>query len=139
MIGLDTNVLVRFLVQDDPEQGAAASALIERCTTEDPGYVPREVMIELVWVLAAAYGFGRSKISRALEGLLEAEELRIEAADRVGLALYRFRNQGQDFADTMIALAARDADCTTLYTFDKRASGASETTLIEIPKAPGSV
>lgn len=131
MIGLDTNVLVRFLVQDDPEQGAAARALIERCTAEDPGYVPREVMGELVWVLARAYRFGRQEIVRALEGLCEAEELRIEAADRVGLALHRFRNEGHDFADTMIALAARDAGCETLYTFDRRAAGVAEVTLVE--------
>ena len=94
MIGLDTNVLVRFLVQDDLEQTAAATALISGLTEAEPGYVCREVLVELVWVLDRAYGLGRADIARALDGLLEAQELVIEAADRVALAADRYRKGG---------------------------------------------
>lgn len=123
MIGLDTNVLVRFLVQDDPEQAAAATALIGGLTEAEPGYVCREVLVELVWVLDRAYGLGRADIARALDGLLEAQELVIEAADRVALAADRYRKGGPGFADQMVALAGQGAGCREIATFDRKAAG----------------
>ncbi|MEM8821345.1 MAG: PIN domain-containing protein [Pseudomonadota bacterium] len=86
MIGLDTNILVRFLVQDDPSQSAAAQSLLSRCSTKEPGFVGREVLVELVWVLERAYGHPASRISATLIGLLEAEELVLEDADDVATA-----------------------------------------------------
>ena len=71
-LGLDTNVLVRFLVQDDAVQAEAATALIGSLTEAAPGFVSREVLVELVWVLERAYNLGRADIARALDGLLEA-------------------------------------------------------------------
>lgn len=121
MIGLDTNVLVRFLVQDDPEQAAAAAALITGLSAAEKGFVCREVMIELVWVLERAYGFGRSDIAGAIDGLLEARELEIEAADRVAVAVDRYRKGGAGFADQMIALAGQGAGCRETATFDRKA------------------
>lgn len=123
MIGLDTNVLVRFLVQDDLEQTAAATALISGLTEAEPGYVCREVLVELVWVLDRAYGLGRADIARALDGLLEAQELVIEAADRVALAADRYRKGGAGFADQMVALAGQGAGCRETATFDRKAVG----------------
>jgi predicted nucleic-acid-binding protein len=123
VIGLDTNVLVRFLVQDDLEQTAAATALISGLTEAEPGYVCREVLVELVWVLDRAYGLGRADIARALDGLLEAQELVIEAADRVALAADRYRKGGAGFADQMVALAGQGAGCRETATFDRKAVG----------------
>ena len=117
MIGIDTNVLVRFLVQDDPAQARAADRLIGTLTEASPGFICREVMVELVWVLERAYRLTRAQIVSAVEGLLEARELQIETADRVGLALSRYREGGPGFSDQMIRIAAADAGG-ALATFD---------------------
>lgn len=122
MIGLDTNVLVRFLTQDDPEQGRLASDLVAGLSEVDPGYVCREVMVELVWVLERAYRLSRPEIADALDALLAARELMIEAADRVGLAAQRYRQGGAGFADQMIALAGQGAGCRSTATFDRKAA-----------------
>lgn len=123
MIGLDTNVLVRFLMQDDPAQGAATSALMATLTEAEPGFLCREVLVELVWVLERAYGLARADIARALDGLLEAQELEIEAADRVAIASDRYRKGGAGFADQMVALAGQGAGCRATMTFDRQAAG----------------
>ena len=122
MIALDTNVLVRFLVQDDPEQARIAGEMIERLTGTDPGFVGREVLVELVWVLERAYGYSRSEIAGALDGLLSATELVIEAADDVGPALELYRNDGFGFADLMIVAAARRVGAAELVTFDRKSA-----------------
>ena len=122
MIGLDTNVLVRFLVQDDAGQGALAAGLLARCTEDNPGFVGREVLVELVWVLSRAYNFPTGKIAEVLDGLLSAEELVVESPDAVALAAERFRAEGADFADQMIAAAAQSAGCEVTFTFDRRAA-----------------
>lgn len=123
MIGLDTNVLVRFLVQDDPEQTAAATALLSSLTEAEAGFVCREVLVELVWVLERAYGLTRGDIGTALDGLLEARELVIEAADRVAVAVDRYRKGGPGFADQMVALAGQGAGCRETVSFDRKAAG----------------
>ena len=123
MTGLDTNVLVRFLVRDDPDQAAQATALISGLTMAEPGFVCREVLVELVWVLERAYGLARSDIARALDGLLDAQELVIEAADRVAVAVDRYRKGGAGFSDQMVALASQAAKCQETATFDRRAMG----------------
>lgn len=123
MIGFDTNVLVRFLMQDDPAQAAAASAALTGLTQADPGFLCREVLVELVWVLERAYRLPRADIARALDGLLETRELVIETADRVALATDRYRKGGAGFADQMVALAGQGAGCSKTLTFDhKRAA-----------------
>ena len=122
MIALDTNVLVRFLTQDDPVQSRAASDLITGLTAEAPGFVCREVMVELVWVLERAYGLDRAQVAAAIEGLLAATEIEVEAADDVGSALYRYRDDGFGFADLMIAAASRRAGAAVLATFDRKAA-----------------
>ena len=119
MIALDTNVLVRFLVQDDAAQGSAAVDLIDGLTEEDPGFICREVIVELVWVLERAYKMPRAQIVPAIEGLLASRELVIESSDRVGLALSRYADGGAGFADRMIALASVDMHCSCLASFDR--------------------
>ena len=132
MIALDTNVVVRFLVQDDIEQGQAAARLIETCTETSPGFIGREVMVEIVWVLQRAYKLPREQVAAALDGLLGAQEIVVEQADRVARAVHRYREEGYDFADLMIVAAALSAECKALYTFDRKAAridGVSEVKL----------
>lgn len=119
MITLDTSVVVRFLVQDDADQSARATALFAKLTPDEPGFLPREVVVELVWVLDRAYGYSRGAICDALDALLEAAELVIEADARVGRAVHAWRGGGAGFADRMIlaAAAAHEAD---LVTFDRQ-------------------
>lgn len=124
MIGLDTNVLVRFVMQDDPDQAAAASAALAQLNQTEPGFVCREVLVELVWVLERAYRLPRADIARALDGLLEAQELVIEAADRVAVAADRYRKGGAGFADQMVALAGQGAGCRETLTFDRKGATA---------------
>ena len=123
MIGLDTNVLVRYIVQDDAEQALAATRLIEgRCTERSPGYVSVLVLVELVWVLAGAYGYANSDVARVILQLLRTTEFRIEASDAVWAALREFEAGGAGFADYLIAQRNRAAGCTSTFTFDHKAA-----------------
>ncbi len=94
MTGLDTNVLVRFLVQDDVAQAKAAQDLMATFTEAAPGFICRDVLVELVWVLERAYALPRPDIALALDGLMEAREVVIEAADRAAIAVDRYRKGG---------------------------------------------
>jgi predicted nucleic-acid-binding protein len=122
VIALDTNVLVRFLVQDDAEQAQIAGIVMDQLSDAEPGFVSREVLVELVWVLERAYGHDRSDIAAALDGLLSATELVLEEADDVGPALELYRTAGFGFADLMIAAASRRAGASELVTFDRKAA-----------------
>lgn len=126
MIGLDTNILVRFLTRDDPEQSARVKVLMSGLAPDRPGFIAREVVLELVWVLERAYGLSRAEVAQALDALLEARELKVEAADRVALATDRYRRGGAGFADQMILLAGRDAGCEATVTLDRHAGAAPE-------------
>ena len=122
MIALDTNVLVRYLVRDDQHQAEAARALLESLTIERPGYVCREVAVELVWVLERAYDFPRDRIATVLEGFVATEGLIIEAADDVARAAIRYRSGGAGFSDLMVLAAAKRHGARPLYTFDQKAA-----------------
>ena len=102
MIALDTNVLVRYLVDDDAEQAEAARALLAELTTERPGFICREVTVELVWVLQRAYGCSRDRIATVLEKLVATEELEVESVDDVARAALRYRRGDAGFSDLMI-------------------------------------
>ena len=122
MIALDTNVLVRFLVNDEPEQAEAARSLLAGLTERERGFVCREVAVELVWVLKRAYGFSRDRIATVLEALAATEELEVEAVDDVIRAASSYRLGGAGFSDLMIAAAAKRRGARTLYTFDRQAA-----------------
>lgn len=130
MIGIDTHILVRFLVQDDPVQAAAARSLMDRCTVRAPGFIGREVLAETVLVLERAYGRTPGEISAVVLGLLETEELVVEAAADAAVAAAAYGAGAGDFTDHMIAAAAQRAGCQTLYTFDRRAARHNAVTLL---------
>ena len=122
MIAVDTNVLVRYLVRDDAEQAEAARRLLESLTAGRPGYVCREVTVELAWVLERAYGYSRARIATILEELVTTDGLVVEAADDVARAAFRYRAGGSEFSDQMILAAAKRSGAHPLYTFAQKAA-----------------
>ena len=120
MIALDTNVLVRFLAQDDDAQFQVAAGLIEGCTRDAPGYVCREVMIELVWVLERAYKYSREDIAEALLSIVTASQLSVENAQDIASVVNLYRDEGYDFADLMIRQSAQRSENRILKTFDQK-------------------
>lgn len=130
MIALDTNVLVRFLTQDDKAQARAARSLVERCSAKAPALLCREVMVETVWILEGAYGLERARIAEVLLALLQADEFVVETANDVASALHAYRAGAADFADHLIMAAAERTGCETLYTFDRKAARHRSATLL---------
>jgi len=122
MIGLDTNILVRFITQDHPAQTAAATRLIDSLSSDAPGYLSLIVIAELIWVLQFSYRFDKQEIEKVIERLLRSKELILEKKDTVAQALTKFRTSRADFADCLIERCGRSAGCQHLLTFDKNAA-----------------
>lgn len=125
MIGLDTNVLVRYVTQDDPVQSPKANELIESLTAFAPGFVSLVSVVELVWVLQSCYQSAKSDVVSVLETLLRTRELTVEHAEIVWQALRRFSANKADFADCLIERCAHAAGCEYTATFDLNAVKAS--------------
>ncbi|HEY7838186.1 MAG TPA: type II toxin-antitoxin system VapC family toxin [Terriglobales bacterium] len=121
MIGLDTNVLVRYITQDDPAQAAKAAALLESLTAAEPGFISLVVTAELAWVLERTYRLGRGPLAAVVERLLQTETLRVQNDTEVFAAMLEMRHGHADFADALIAALARSAGCRHTATFDRRA------------------
>ena len=118
MIGLDTNVLVRYVMQDDPRQSPRATRLMDSLAPQAPGYVSLVVLVELVWVLRSNYGLARGQVATVLETLLRSKELLVERAESVAQALERFEGAGADLADALIERIAAASGCEATFTFD---------------------
>ncbi|AOJ09675.1 PIN domain-containing protein [Burkholderia mayonis] len=131
MIGLDTNVLVRYFAQDDPVQAKKAGALIESLTPERPGFVSQVALVEVVWVLGRAYGVERAEIAQVIETLLRTKEVAVEAAETVWKALRLYAGSSADFADCLIERACHEAQCEYTVTFDVKAAKAAGMHLIK--------
>ncbi len=132
MIGLDTNVLVRHIVQDNPAEGRAASTLIAaRCSADEPGVVSLMVLCELVWVLDRGYGYTRAAIAAVLRQMLSVEDLLVDRSELAWQALHLYQNGKTDFADYLIGLSHRDHGAEVTCTFDRRTSGCGLFELIE--------
>lgn len=122
MIALDTNVIVRFFVDDDPVQTRQAEELLASLSEEAPGFVCRETLLELVWVLRKTYGYSRTEIAQVLEGLLASTQLEVENADALGAVLYLYADRGFGFADLMIRQVSQQHGADRVLTFDRRAA-----------------
>lgn len=120
MIALDTNVLVRALTGDDPGQARAAA----KAMRAEALWLPKTVVLELVWVLGFTYEFDRPGIALALSRLMGLANLRVEDADQVALAV-RLYEQGTDFADALHL--ASSADAAELVTFDRKLASRAKT------------
>lgn len=121
MIGIDTNVLVRYLVQDDPEQAIASTTLIEQqCSLSTPGYLSNIVLCELAWVLMGAYKYDKNLVIKVMEQILVTAEFEVENESVVGKAINDYKVGNADFSDYLIVNNNRQAGCIKTYTFDKK-------------------
>ncbi len=130
MIGLDTNVLVRYVMQDDPRQSPRATRLIEALQPDEPGFVPVVALVELVWVLSGSYALDRKQVATVLDTLLRSKELVLDRAELVSQALSRYSASGADFADALIERIAAAAGCTATMSFDAGAVKTSAMTAV---------
>jgi len=122
MTGLDTNVLIRYLTQDDPVQSAKATQIIERrLTPKNPGFVSVVAMVETVCVLDRAYSLTAKEIATAVERLLQVEVLAIENEQEVFTAMVALKQSRGSFSDALIAQLGVRAGCTRTLTFDQKA------------------
>jgi predicted nucleic-acid-binding protein len=121
MIGIDTNVLVRYITQDDPAQSAKATKFMESLSPDVPGFVSMIVVVELVWVMQACYHASRDAIATMLETLLRTDALVVERAEIIWQALRRTQSTQADFADCLIERCGHAEGCTHTVTFDRNA------------------
>ena len=122
MTGLDTNIIIRYVTQDDPAQTRSATKLIESLSTEEPGFVALVVVAELAWVLQKSYSSTRDEIASVLESLLRAKALAVERKDLVWQALRQFSAGRADFSDCLVERCANAAGCEWTLTFDQLAA-----------------
>jgi predicted nucleic-acid-binding protein len=121
MIGLDTNVLVRYLAQDDPIQSPRATAFIEqRLTSENPGFISLVTMVETAWVLERAYRLDRARVGATVERILAADAF-VVGHEREVFAASTALAAGLGFADALIAALGASAGCSHTMTFDQKA------------------
>jgi predicted nucleic-acid-binding protein len=122
MIGLDANILIRHLAQDDPIQSPKATELIERRLTEaNPGFVSVVAMAETVWVLERAYRLAAPDIATAIERVLQADVLMVESEQEVFTAMIALKEGRGSFADALIGALGGKAGCSRTLTFDRKA------------------
>lgn len=123
MLGLDTNVLVRYLVRDDETQSEKARRLVRRETTAGrPVFIGLLVLLETEWVLRSRYGLTKPEILGAFSSLLDADDLRFENEPAIEEALYLWKDNPADFADCLIGAQNRRMGCTSTATFDAKAA-----------------
>ena len=122
MIGLDTNIVVRYLTHDDAAQTATAVKVIDSLSPDSPGFLSLIVITELVWVLEVSYRFKKNEIEQVLDSLLRSKELVVERAEIVAQALRKFSASRADFVDCIIERCGHLADCQYTVTFDQNAA-----------------
>jgi len=123
MIGLDTNVLIRYITQDDREQADIATHWIEtNCSIKKPGWISAIVLCEMVWVLSRAYDYDKATVHSVLQRVFLACELVVEAQEDAWVALRAYAQGNADFSDYLIACMNRSAGCEYTVTFDRKAS-----------------
>ena len=121
MIAIDTNVLVRFLVEDDEDQSArAASFIANAISNEETIFICDTVLVETVWVLSRSYRSTREEIASTVQKLLAARNVAFSSSDRIAATLRAYRKGSAGFADYLIREQAREFDCREIATFDKK-------------------
>ena len=123
MIGLDTHVVIRYLVQDDKKQSAAATRFIEKSLTTDvPGYINHISLCEIVWVLQSCYGVTKPQVREIIDGLLTTKQLNVENVEVTWKALRAFDANSADFCDALIGQVNTHSGCEYTASFDKKAA-----------------
>lgn len=132
MQGIDTNVLVRYIVQDDVKQSREATYFIEKeCSVESPLFINGIVLCELVWVLESAYDYPRKNIAEVIEQILKTRQFHIHDPEILWQSVSGYKNNGADFADNYIAHLNKYHGCESTVTFDKRAAKLNYFKLLE--------
>ena len=132
MIGVDTNVLVRYLVQDDARQAAIASRFIEReLTSSRPGHVSLVVLAETVWVLQGSFGISKAELIAMIATLAADARFVVQDADALWLALETCELTDADLADALIRHVDGTHGCSHTVTFDKRAARSAGMVLLQ--------
>ncbi|MFM9882182.1 MAG: PIN domain-containing protein [Burkholderiales bacterium] len=131
MIGLDTNVLVRYIMQDDAKQAALANKLIEGLTEDSPGYISLVVIVELVWVLESAYDLTRQQVTSAFCNLLSVNVFKVDRVALVASALRTYAEGMADVADCLIERSSALAGCRCTMTFGRAAAKTGGMVLIK--------
>ena len=122
MIGLDTNVLVRYITQDDKRQAALANSLIESLDDASPGFVTLVTVVELSWVLESAYNFTRQQFAEVMQTLMTVDTIKLDRAAVVASAVRIYAGSKADFSDCLIERLSANAGCEQTMTFDKAAA-----------------
>lgn len=131
MIGLDTNILVHYITQDDPLQSLKASDIIEhKLTAKNPGFVSVVTMAETVWVLDRAYDLSARDIAAIIERILQVDVLEVENDQEVFTAMVALKQGRGAFADALIGQLGSRAGCAYTLTFDKKAARLSAFKLV---------
>ena len=131
MVGLDTNVLVRYITQDDPRQAKAAERAIEKAVGSGAKVLVQPIVLcELVWVLESAYGFGKTEIVAVIEQVMRTAQFEIAEKDVAWKALEDFSGGAADFSDYLISRANERAGAETTLTFDRSLKGCRRFTLL---------
>ena len=131
MIGIDTNVLVRYLVKDDEKQFALAQTLItEALATGQPVMISMLVSLETEWVLRSLYKISKPQIASVLARLLESKDVVFEDEECLEEALYHWNGSQADFADCLIVAKNRRLGCSSFFTFDTKAGKLAGATML---------
>ena len=132
MTGLDTNILVRYVTQDDPDQSPAAGKFIEKnCSAQSPGFINHIVLCELIWVLKRCYKAENNQALQVIGQILRTVQLQVQEPQIVWKALRLAQKGRADFADYMIGQINLAQECETTLTFDKAAAETGATSLLE--------
>jgi predicted nucleic-acid-binding protein len=119
LIGLDTSILLRSVLDDDPIQSPAAQRLLQSLDRQRPGYVNVPVILEFFWVLRSRYRLPRVRLSRIMRDLIEVEYIGFEALETIGKALAAYQSGMADFSDSVIAMRNRELGADVTFTFDR--------------------
>lgn len=123
MIGLDTNIVVRYFAQDDPIQSPKATEIVEgRLTQEEPGFISLVTMVEIVWVLDRIYGLSGRQIASAIEQMLQADTFFLQNEQEVFTAMVALKTGQASFANALIAALGAWFGCVSTLTFDRKAA-----------------
>lgn len=130
MIGIDTNVLARYLAEDDPIQTSLAVDLIEKSiSSKEPAFISLVVLVEIVWVFKGCYKRNKNDLCQIVRVILETKQFKVEQADLAYKALKLYESGNGDFSDALISSICKDNECAEIFTFDKKASSVGMTLL----------
>lgn len=124
MIGLDTNILLRATLDDDPIQSPLARELLSSLGERRRGFVNIPVLVEFFWVLRSRYRLPHERLARMMRELLEVQHLEFEALETVGKAVAIYESRAADFPAAVIAMRNREFGTDTTFTFDRNAARA---------------